>query len=324
MIHVQARTPVGTHGLAVPHLAFGTAPLATAPAWSAGEPIAETQTREALTYAFEQGVTWFDSAPSYVRGLAERRTGQVVSTLARDRLVIATKVGYDIDGVDVRRDYSREGVLRSLEGSLKRLQVDHVDLVYVHDPDDDIRQVLDETFPALDDLRAQGVIKAIGAGMNQWQLPLELARHADFDCFMIAGRWTLLEQGALPLLDFCHDKNIPIFAASIYNSGILATGASHPQARYNHAPPPPNVSARVSAIEAICDMFDVPVHTAATQYPLTHPAVKALVVGFQSAPEVRACLDALQESIPTELWERLRADGLLSPSAPLPSLKADR
>lgn len=318
MINLSERTIIGK-ALSLPRLAFGTAPLSAAPAWGSGEPIPAVQAREAVLAAFAQGITWFDTAPSYGAGLAELRTGDALSSLPRDQIVIATKVGFVIEGSTMHRDYSREGVLRSLEASLKRLKVNAIDMLYVHDPDHYARQVLDETFPVLADLRAQGVVKAIGVGMNQWQIPMQFARYADFDCFMIAGRWTLLEQGALPLLDVCHTKNIAIFAASIYNSGILATGAVSPLARYNHAPAPADVIARVQAIEDVCKLFDVPLHTAATQYPFAHPAVKALVIGFQSAAEVNACLDAIQQSIPMALWERLRADGLLVPEAPFPS-----
>lgn len=320
MPDLNARTQVGKSTLHVPLLAFGTAPLATAPAWNAGVPIPEAQSRAALVYAYEQGIRWFDTAPNYVHGLAEGRLGQVVSTLPRDRIVIATKVGFDISDAESVRDYTRDGVRRSLDSSLKRLGVDQIDLLYVHDPDDYAKQVLDETFPALANLRDQGVIKAIGAGMNQWHVPLEFAQHADFDCFMIAGRWTLLEQGALPLLDLCYQKQIAVFAASIYNSGILATGADHPNARYNHAPPQPAVIDRVRAIETVCQAFAVPLHSAATQYPLAHPAVKALVVGFQSPPEIQACLRALDQPIPAALWERLHNAGLILSEAPLPKV----
>lgn len=319
MINLSQRTTIGKTTLSVPKLAFGTAPLSVAPAWGPGEPIAAAQAHNALITAFTSGISWFDTAPSYGRGLAELRTGEALSSLPREDVVIATKVGFIIEGRTMRRDYSRDGVLRSLEDSLKRLNVDAIDLLYVHDPDDYTHQVLNETFPALADLRAQGVIKAIGAGMNQWQVPMQFAQHADFDCFMIAGRWTLLEQGALPLLDFCHAKNIAIFAASIYNSGILAVGAASSQARYNHALPPPDVITRVQAIEDVCKLFDVSLHAAATQYPFAHPVVKALVIGFQSEAEVNACLNAIQQSIPMALWERLRADGLLVSEAPFPS-----
>jgi len=308
---------VGQSGLRIPLIGFGTAPLATAPAWGGGEPITEAQALETLHYAFTQGIRFFDTAPAYVRGLAETRTGKLLAQIPRDEIVIATKVGFDITADQVRHDCSRDGVLRSLEGSLKRLNVDRVDIVHIHDADHDARQALDETFPALADLRAQGVIKAIGAGMNQWEVPLMFAQHADFDCFMIAGRYTLLEQGALPLLDLCERKGISIIAAGIYNSGILATGSADSNTRYNYAAVAPEIIARVQMIETICRDFDVPLHTAATQFPLGHPGVKALVVGFQKISEVKACLHALGQPIPLAFWKALREKSLLS--APVPS-----
>ncbi len=321
MINPLPTHPVGRTALQVPRVGFGTAPLVTAPGWRGGDPITEAQALQALQYAYDEGIRFFDTAPAYVRGLAETRTGKLLGQLPREQFVVATKVGIDITGDEVRRDYSRDGVLRSLEGSLKRLQVDHVDILHVHDPDDYGRQVLDETFPALAELRTQGVIKAIGAGMNQWRVPMEFAQHADFDCFMIAGRYTLLEQGALPFFDLCYEKGIAIFAASIYNSGILATGAASPHAAYNHAPPSAEIIARVQAIEAVCREFDIPLHTAATQFPYGHPAVKSIVAGFQHPNEVRACLNALQQTIPSSLWERLRETRQLDSTIPISSMK---
>jgi D-threo-aldose 1-dehydrogenase len=315
------RVAVGRNGLKVPRLAFGTAPLATAPAWGPGRPISLRQSVDALIHAFQRGIRWFDSAPNYVCGLAESRLGRAVSQLPRSEIILSTKVGFDIQGKASQRDYSRDGVLRSLEGSLKRLRTDHVDIVCIHDPDETVRQVLDETFPALSDLRDAGVIGAIGAGMNQWQVPLEFARHADFDCFMVAGRWTLLEQGALPLLDYCYEHGIAIFAASIYNSGILAVGSASPLARYNHAPPSALVLDRVRALESICERFGVSLQTAATQFPFAHPAVTTLVVGFQSTSEVDICLEALRQDVPAAFWKALRDEGFLVSEAPLPSDK---
>jgi len=310
---------IGQKNLKVSVVGFGTAPLAIPPGWGDGEPIPESQALQALQYAFDNGIRFFDSAPSYGKGLAETRAGKFIGQLPREQIVISTKIGVDISGEKVRRDYSRDGVLRSLESSLKRLQVDYVDILHVHDPDDYADQVLDETFPVLAELRAQGVIKAIGAGMNQWHVPMEFAQHADFDCFLIAGRYTALEQGALPFFDLCSQKGITIFSAGIYNSGLLAKGAASTKPTYNYAPAPPEIIARVKALEAICQEFDVPLHTVATQFPLAHPAVKAVIVGFQAESEVQACLDALQQTIPSGIWNRLRETELLDLAAPVPA-----
>lgn len=312
---------VGRTTLDVPVVGFGTAPLATAPGWKGGDPIPEAQALAALEYGFDQGVRFFDTTPSYGRGMAETRTGKFLAQVPREQFLVATKVGIDITGDNLRHDYSRDGILHSLEASLNRLQIDSVDILHVHDADDYVAQVLEETFPALADLRSQGVIKAIGLGMNQWRVPMALVQQADFDCLMIAGRYTLLEQGAAPLFDLCHEKGIAIFAASIYNSGILATGTASVNATYNHAPPAPEIVARAQAIETVCSQFDVPIHTAATQFPFSHPAVKAIVVGFQQASEVYACLNALQQLVSTELWKRLRHTGHIAPTTPSPSMK---
>jgi len=307
-----------TAELTFPAIGFGTAPLATAPAWNPGEPIPEAQAIEALQYAYEQGITYFDTAPNYVKGLAEHRTGLLVGQLPRESITIATKVGFDISGDEVVRDYSRDGVLRSLEGSLKRLNVDYVDILHVHDPDFHFEAVIEETFPALAELRSQGVIKAIGAGMNQWEMLERFAHHADFDCFMIASRYTLLEQNALPLLNLCHEKDINIIAASIYNSGILATGSRIDSPRYNHGQAPENIINRVAEIEAVCEQFSVPLLVAANQFPLAHATVKTIVVGFQTTNEIQACLQATGHAIPPAFWDALKEKNLILSEAPTP------
>ncbi|MBI1282230.1 MAG: aldo/keto reductase [Anaerolineaceae bacterium] len=321
MITLPPAQPVGKTTLKVPLVGFGTAPLAIPPGWGDGEPIPEQQALQALQFAFNNGIRFFDSAPAYGKGVAETRTGKFLGQIPREQVVISTKIGVDISQGNARKDYSRDGVLRCLEGSLKRLQVDYVDILHVHDPDDYAGQVLNETFPVLAELRAQGIVKAIGAGMNQWRVPMEFAQHADFDCFLIAGRYTALEQGALQFFDLCDQKGITIFAAGIYNSGLLAKGAATTKPTYNYAPAPAEIIARVKAIEAICGEFDVPLHTVATQFPLAHPAVKAVIVGFQANSEVQACLDALQQTIPPVIWDRLREAGLLDLAAPVPVSK---
>lgn len=307
-----------TPKIRLPRSGFGTAPLATAAAWGGGDPIPEAQALDALTFAYEKGIRFFDTAPNYIRGLAETRTGLLLKQVPRDSVIVATKVGFDITGPETRRDYSRDGILRSLEGSLKRLNVDRVDIVHVHDPDDYYQDVIDHSFPALADLRRQGVIKMIGAGMNQWQMLLRFAAQADFDCFMIAGRYTLLEQGALPLLEHCQRQNIAVLAASIYNSGILATGTQTARPTYNHGPASAEIISRVRQLEAVCAAFNIPIHTLATQFPLAHPAVTSLIVGFQHRTEIQAYLNALDDELPSGIWERLRQEQLITSEAYVP------
>lgn len=302
-------------------IGFGTAPLATAPAWGSGDPIPQAQALRALETAYARGIRLFDTAPNYVKGLAETRTGVFLGQVPRDSVTIATKVGFDIRGEHVVRDYSRDGVLRSLEGSLQRLQVPYVDIVHVHDPDDYFDVVIHDTLPALIDLRRQKVIKAISVGINQWQLLQKFADYADFDGFMLAGRYTLLEQEALPFLEMCAQKDIPIMAASIYNSGILASG-SHTQPRYNHAPAPNDILERVQRIEAICQQWGVDLHVVATQFPLAHRAIHTIVVGFQHEKEVTACLRALQHPISSEFWQALKTQKIILSTAPTPKVKS--
>lgn len=303
-------------------IGFGSAALANGPAWDWATRIPEAQAVECVQHAYARGIRLFDTAPSYGMGEVERRLGLGLAGLPRESFVVATKVGYTRDAAGIHYDFSRDGVLQSLDTSLKRLQLDHLDIVHIHDPDLHVRQALDETFPTLARLREQGVIKAISAGMNQWQVPLQLAQEAEFDLFMIAGRYTLLEQGALPLLDYCAAHGIAILAAAIYNSGILATGARDPNAQYNHAPASDEVRARVSAIEKICAEFSTPLGTAATQFPLAHPAVRCAVVGFQTHDEIDHCLKALDTCVPSGLWERLWEALLLENGVPVPRDKA--
>ena len=191
-------------------------------------------------------------------------------------------------------------------------------MLLVHDPDDNEQQALEYAFPTLAELRAQGVIGAIGAGMNQWQMQDRFAQNFDVDCFLLAGRYTLLEQTALEFLARCQERGIGIFLGGVYNSGILAMGA-RPGATYNYAAPPPEIVERVQQIEAVCARYDVPLHRAAAQFALAHPAVTAVLLGAVMPAEVQANRDALFAPIPPGLWADLRGAGLLREDAPVPA-----
>jgi D-threo-aldose 1-dehydrogenase len=219
--------PIGRTGLHVSLLGFGAAPLA-----NLFRAVPESEAYDTVYAALEQGVTYFDTAPAYGAGLSETRLGVALSGVPRDRLTISTKVGrwFKPDGERVT-DYSRDGVLRSLEASLARLKMDYVDIVHIHDADHHYQEAIEEAYPTLDDLRSQGVIRAVSAGMNQWQMLVDFANAGEFDCFMLAGRYTLLEQTALGFMDRCAEKGISVLAAGVYNTGILATGA-RPGAKY--------------------------------------------------------------------------------------------
>ncbi len=270
--------------------------------------------------ALDCGITFFDTAPLYGRGQAERALGDALQGVPRDQYVLQTKAGRTIDGYD----FSRDGILRSVENSLKLLKTDRLDSVLVHDPDQDppaqpdfYQQALDEAFPALYDLRAQGVIKMVGAGMNQWQMEFEFARHADVDCFLLAGRYTLLEQTSLEFLDFCGRKGISIWLGGVFNSGILATGPRE-GARYQYKNAPSQIMAKATKIDAVCSRHGVPLRVAALHFALAHPAVKAAVLGAQKAEEVHANVAALDTAVPAALWAELKAEGLIEPNSPTP------
>lgn len=242
--------------------------------------------------------------------------------------MLATKVGHLVTPTGaVTLDYTRAGVLRSIEASLARLQLERLDIVHIHEPITITaktrqafrRAALEEVFPVLAELRDAGVIGAVGAGLNEWELLADFARQADFDCFLLAGRYTLLEQGALDqFLPLCQAKNISVLLGGVYNSGILATGA-RPGAQYNYADAPPEIMARVKRIEAICRSHGVPLNVAALQFPAAHPAVTSLIIGAVSAAEVAANLQSLAWPVPAALWRDLQAAGLLHQAAPTPA-----
>lgn len=214
-------------------------------------------------------------------------------------------------------DFSAEGVLRSVDESLERLRLDRIDVVHVHDPDDHYEAALTQAYPALDRLRGEGAIGAIGAGMNQVEMLVRFAREADFDCFLVAGRYTLLDQTALPqLLPLCRERNIAVIVGGVYNSGILVD--PKPGATFDYRPALPSWLERAQKLRAICDRHAVPLMAAAIQFPLAHPAVASLLVGARSKTELEENLDLLALPIPAELWTELRSEGLLPEEAPVP------
>jgi len=308
----------GKNSLQVTNLGFGTAPIGNVNAVSAADAEATIQ------YAYEKGIRLFDSAPLYGRGESELRIGRALRGVPRNSYVICTKIGrvLNADRSAFVYDFSYDGVMRSLEGSLKRLNTDHVEIVLVHDPDADTvdheQDALDGAFPALRDLRRQGVIKAIGAGMNQWQMEQRFAEQADPDVFLLAGRYTLLEQTSLGFLKLCKEKGIGIFLGGVYNSGILATGPSA-TAQYNYANAPAAVLEKARKINAICERHGVPLNRAALHFARAHPTITSLVVGAVKPAEVDANVSALGASIPVELWQDLRAAGLIEADAPAPT-----
>src|SRR5262249_10540916 len=246
---------VGCTALHVSRLGLGTVPIG-------GQlgAVSEAQAIETVRAALDLGVTLIDTAPLYGVGRSERLLAEALAGVPRDQYVLSTKVGrlLDSDG-SWHFDFTRDAALRSLESSLARLKLDRVDIVLVHDPDDHEQEALTGAFPALAELRAQGVIGAIGAGMNQWQMEERFAHTLDVDCFLLAGRYTLLEQGALEFLEFCRERQIGVLLGGVFSTGILATGA-RPGARYQYTQAPPEIMLRAGQIEAICTRHGVPLY----------------------------------------------------------------
>jgi D-threo-aldose 1-dehydrogenase len=207
--------------------------------------------------------------------------------------------------------------MRSLEESLERLNLGRIDVVHIHDPDEHFDEALNGAYPALDRLRRDGAIGAVGAGMNQAEMLAQFARVADFDCFLLAGRYTLLDQVALPeLLPLCASKNIAIIAGGVYNSGILA--GPGPGATFDYVPAPPELIERALQLEAVCARHDVPLKAAAIQFPLGHPVVASVVIGARSVAELDENVAMFRHAIPDDLWQELKAEGLLPEAAPVP------
>jgi D-threo-aldose 1-dehydrogenase len=314
-------------GLEVPELTFGTAPLA-----GLFTPVSEEQAQAALDAAWDAGFRFFDTAPHYGLGLAERRLGEALRRWPRDEVLVSTKVGrllvpnpggedrLDDDGfavpATVRRewDFSRDGVLRSLEASLDRLGLDRVDIVFLHDPDEHWDAASTTGVDALVELRDQGVVRAIGAGMNQTAMLTEFVRRTDIDLVLVAGRYTLLEQGALDdLLPAAADRGVGVLAGAIYNSGLLSRPRPAADARYDYAPVPDAVRERVERIADRCEAHGVTLPEAAVRFPLRNPQVASAVLGLRSADEVTEAVRRADARIPETLWSDLVGSGLLDP-----------
>jgi D-threo-aldose 1-dehydrogenase len=299
--------------------------------------------------AYAKGIRYFDTAPVYGFGLSETRLGQAIRSLPRKDIVISSKVGYDLVAIPPEElkpalwdkppairadfDYSRDAVMRSIEGTLKRLGVDAVDMLAIHDPDEAIhfaagedpyarsrfKEAMDGAYPVLDELRSRGVVKAVGVGINQWQMLRDFVAAGRFDYFLLAGRYTLLEQDPLEtLLPMCEKRGVKIVIGGPYNSGILATGPVK-GATFNTKLAPEPVLQRVRRIAAVCAAHQVALPAAALQFPLAHTSVVSVIPGARSVAELRQNLDYLHQRIPSALWDDLKAEGLIEPSAPVPA-----
>jgi len=322
-------------------LGFGAAPLG-----NLYRPLTEKEARATLDAAWSAGCRYYDTAPLYGLGLSETRLNGFLRAKPRDSYLISTKIGrllelcapkdrsrqgafFETPSRRERFDYSYDGVMRSLEFSLERLGLDHIDIVYAHDvdvythgskeaSDASIKQLMEGGYKALLALRESGAIKAFGAGINEWQVAEHLARAGDFDMFLLAGRYTLLEQEALQsFLPFCVKNNIGVVIGGPFNSGILATGPK-PGAFYNYAPAQPEVLERVARIQAICKAHGVKLAEAALRFPLSHPAIVSVIPGAQKPSEVARNAEMVGAKIPAAVWRDLKAAGLMRADAPTP------
>lgn len=331
---------MGNGGLTFTEIGFGTAPLG-----NLYKAISDEDARATLDAAWAGGVRCYDTAPLYGFGLAETRLNSFLRDKPRDEYVLSSKVGrliqccakehaegagkwFDVPCRRVQFDYTYDGVMRSFEHSFSRLGVDRIDILYVHDLCVNTHGSLEMSSMRIDEffagrgyeamvsLRDQGVIRAIGGGVNEWEVCQKLAERGDFDLFLLAGRYTLLEQTALEsFLPMCEERGIGIVTGGPYNSGILASGA-RPGAFYNYQPAPQHVIDKVNAIEAVCHAHSVRMIDAAFQFPLLHPAHVAVIPGGQGVSEMTSNLQAASAVIPDSFWNELKNNGLLNDKAP--------
>ncbi|MCB8882052.1 aldo/keto reductase [Acidisoma cellulosilytica] len=329
--------------LSVTALGLGTAPLG-----NQFRVVTEADSQAVFDEAWNAGIRYFDTAPMYGHGLAEHRTGEALRLRNRHDYILSTKVGrmlvparreevispFWVDPLpfQVSYDYSYDGVMRSVEDSLQRLALEYIDIAFIHDidvfthgPEQQpvvFRQAMEGAYKALHRLREEGVLKAIGVGMNEWQACQKALEEADFDCFLLAGRYTLLEQDALDsFLPLCVERNVAIVLGGCYNSGILGTGAIA-GAYYNYGPAPQPIIDRVAKIESICREFSVSLKAAALQFVLAHPAIPTVLAGTRSAKHMKENIALLSQGIPAEFWDALRQSDLIRPDAPTPASAA--
>ena len=334
------RRPIGRTMLAVTGLGAGGLPLG-----NLGEVIEESAAREALDAAHAGGVRYFDTAPEYGYGLSERRVGNALRSQPRDEFILSTKVGVmlrpragpadpndqfvDALPFEPVYDYSYDAAMRSFEDSLQRLGLDRVDILLIHNLDAQVhgaghwarlfRVTMDGAYKALEDLRRDGLVGAIGLGVNQWQACEAALDEGDFDCFLLAGRYTLLDQsGFASLLPKCEAQGVSIVAAAPFNTGALFGAPAPGSSLVEGEGLPAKTLARIDRVRAVCARHEVPPAAAALQFPLGHPAVATVLAGARSKTEQAQNLDLAMRPIPADLWAELKAEGLLPREAPTP------
>jgi D-threo-aldose 1-dehydrogenase len=314
-MNVTDTVPIGRTGIRVTRLGLGLAPIG-----GLYSPVSEEQARATVEKAWELGIRYFDVAPLYGNGLAEKRAGAVLAGKPRDSFVLSTKVGRLLrpGGADTQQmwaegadltpvfDFSADGVLTSYAESLARLGLDRADLLHVHDPDEFFAQAAAEALPALVGLRDEGRIGGVSVGMNQTKLLTEFVRTGMLDSVLAAGRYTLLDQSAgSELLPLCQSLGVSVIAAGVFNSGLLAD--PRPGATYDYGPASSALVDKALAMSSVCERHGVPLRAAAIQFPMTHPAVTCVLVGARSPEEVADAVEMASVPIPSALWDDLRA-----------------
>jgi D-threo-aldose 1-dehydrogenase len=339
-VNSKLRRKVGQTNIEVSQIGFGAAPLG-----GFRGKIPEQEVTVTLQFALDAGVNLFDTSPYYGYGRSELRVGHFLRDLPRDQYVLSTKVGRWLEPLDTKNppadlrsgglpfqprfDYSASGTHRSLEQSMMRLGIPEIDIVYIHDVDifthihSDVveqhyKEVMEGCYPELEKLRASGVIKAIGVGINNTEMALRFAQDTDIDCILLAGRYTLLEQEPLDtLLPYCVDQEIGIVLGGPYNSGVLATGLGD-NAKYDYGAVPEHIATKVTALQNVCKRHGVDLISAALQFPLAHKAVVSVIPGTMSLAEQQANIAAINKPIPTDFWKDLKVEDLLRADAPVP------
>ncbi|MFE7712905.1 aldo/keto reductase [Streptomyces sp. NPDC057486] len=324
-------TALGRSTTVTSELSLGAAPLG-----NLFHAVTDEEAAAAVEAAWANGVRTFDTAPHYGLGLSERRLGQALRSKPRGQYTLSTKVGRllrprDEQGDDLANgfavpatherawDFSAHGVRASLEESLTRLGLDRVDILYLHDPHDHERAAFDSAYPELERMRAEGLVGAIGVGMNQTRMLERFVRDTDIDVVLLAGRYSLLDHSGLTsLLPQAARRGVSVVIGGVFNSGLLAD--PRPGATFDYAPASQDLLDRALAIKALCETFDVPLRAAALQFALGHPAVASVLVGARTVAEVEDAARMIHHPIPADMWLALRCQGLLPSNAPLPAL----
>jgi D-threo-aldose 1-dehydrogenase len=329
----MAPVKIGRTDLLAPRVGLGTAVLG-----NFQQALSDEDAIAVIDRALAKGIRYLDTAPLYGHGLAEQRIGRAITTVPRDELIISTKVGrllrdgaprdesqyhngvpfyLDVPSAGPVWDFTYDGVRRSVEESLQRLGVERFNILHLHDPDNHLAEAASTGYRALADLRSEGAVGAIGAGMNSSRPLADLVRACDLDVVLLAGRYTLLDQTSMnDLMPVCAERGVSVVVGGVFNSGVLIDPT--PGAHFNYIPAEDPVLAKASAIQSVCHKYGVPMAAAAIQFPLAHPSVCTVLIGARTVDELDMDLSLFDVEIPAELWADLRLEGLLTDDIPTP------